>query len=101
MPHRIFATLVAITFAILPSAWAGPQVGTLTQTEGSVQLFSHPSKDGVAGPPPHAKFEGTYYSVKDAQTGDRLEQGNILRTQPGGRARVIFDNGDQFHVAPA
>jgi hypothetical protein len=44
---------------------------------------------------------GTYYSVKDAQVGDPVDKANIVRARPGGKARIIFQNGDQFYVAPA
>lgn len=82
------------------TAWAGAQVGTVTQIQGDVKLFTHPGKS-VEGPPPHALYKGLYYSVQDAHIGDRLEKGYILRTMPGAKARVIYDNGDQIHVAPA
>jgi hypothetical protein len=93
--------LSLVLFALAPAAWAGPQVGTITLVSGEVKLFTHPSKDTAEGPPPHAKFEGMYYSVQDVKAGDRVEKGNIVRTQPGARARVIYDNGDQIYVAPA
>lgn len=83
------------------SSYAGPQVGTLTGVEGSVQIYSHPSASGLEGPSPHVKYEGIYYSVVDGKIGDRVEKGNILRTRPGAKALIIFDNGDQYHIAPA
>src|SRR6185295_7780603 len=82
-------------------AWAGPQVATLAAIQGEVKIFSDPSKDSPQGPPPHAKYEGLYYSVRDAKVGERVEKANIIRTQTGGRARVIYDNGDQIYVAAA
>ncbi|HUP58574.1 MAG TPA: FecR family protein [Bdellovibrionota bacterium] len=81
-------------------AFAGEQVGTLTHVHGEVKIFSHPARQAPEGPPPHALFEGEHYSVKDAQVGDRVEKGNIVRTATGGRARVVFENGDQFVVHP-
>lgn len=66
-----------------------------------MKIFTHPSQDAPEGPPPHAKFEGLYYSVRDAKVGDRVEKGNLIRTAVGGRARVIYDNGDQIYVASA
>ena len=62
-----------------------------------VKIFSHPGKS-VQGPPPHALFEGEYYSVQDAKPGDKLDNGNIIRTAPGSAAKVVYDNGDQFQV---
>ncbi len=73
------------------------QVGTLTQLEGEVKIFSHPGTM-IQGPPPHALFQGEYYSVGDAKLGDRVEEGNIVRTAVGAKAKVVFDNGDQFFV---
>jgi hypothetical protein len=78
-------------------AWASEQVGTLTQLDGEVKLFSNPAKE-LQGSGPHALFEGQYYTVGDAKVGSRLEKGNILRTAPSGKARVVFDNGDQYNV---
>jgi hypothetical protein len=79
---------------------AGAQVGTVTLVQGQVKLLTHPGKT-IQGPPPHALFQGLYYSARDAQVGDRLDKGNVIRTFPGAKARIIYDNGDQFHVAPA
>lgn len=76
------------------------QVGTITQTDGQVKLFTNPGK-AMGGPAPHALYEGEYYSVQDAQVGMKIERGNVLRTAPGAKARVVFDNGDQFNVGPA
>jgi hypothetical protein len=91
---------LGIVALIASSAWAGEQVGTLTQVQGEVKVFSHPGKE-IQGPAPHALFEGTHYSVQDATVGAKIENGNILRTMPGARARVVFDNGDQYNVGSA
>lgn len=87
------------------AAWATDQIGTLTQVQGAVKLFTHPSKalpkessEKDHGQAPHALFEGEYFLVQDAHIGDRLEKGNIVRTSPGSKARVVFDNGDQINV---
>lgn len=79
------------------------QQGTITQVTGQVQVFSHPSQKGgkLNGPAPHALFEGETYSVRTAKLGDIVDQGNIVRTAPGAQTRVVFENGDQFHVGSA
>ncbi|HLE01256.1 MAG TPA: FecR family protein [Bdellovibrionota bacterium] len=106
MPRRIASTrLVAFAlFSIsIPSiGFAGVQVGTLTQIEGEVVVFSNPSKhlQTESDSRPHALFEGEYYYYNKAKIGDRVEQGNILRTALQSKARVVFDNGDQFNVGP-
>lgn len=84
-------------FAGFLYAVAAAQVGTLTQIQGEVKLFAHPGKT-MQGPAPHALFEGEYYSVRDAKAGDSVEKGNVLRTAVGSKARVVFQNGDQFNV---
>ncbi len=90
------------------AVWAGEQVGVVTSAEGVVKLFSHPSPtltkpsdvkfDSPQAALPHALFEGQYYLVSDVKVGDRVGKGNILRTSPGAKARVIYDNGDQIMV---
>ena len=43
MIHKIL--LMSATLSIYTTfGWAGEQVGTLTQIEGTVKIFSHPSK---------------------------------------------------------
>lgn len=78
-------------------AFTSEQVGTITLIQGPVKLFNYPSKT-IQGPPPHALFENEYYSVREAAVGDPLEQGNIIRTAPGAKAKIIFENGDQYLV---
>jgi len=90
--------LIIVSVVTMPTmAFSSNQVGTITQIENEAKIFSHPGKN-VQGPPPHALYEGEYYSVKDAKVGDRLENGNIVRTAPGGKARIVYDNGDQFNL---
>lgn len=87
----------------IPLAQSSDQVGTLTQIQGKVELFTHPSKTLPTHSPNTGKralFEGQYYWVEIAKAGDRVEKGNILRTALDGKARVIFQNGDQYNVGP-
>jgi hypothetical protein len=83
---------------------SAPSVATLAQTEGKAQLFTHPSKKPHAGSSVKegtmAFFEGEYYLIQDAKVGNRVENGNIVRTLPGAQTKVIYDNGDQFYVGP-
>lgn len=85
---------------------ASDQVGTITQVDGDVKLFTHPSKKLQANVASktggsHALYEGEYYVVENAKIGARVEQGNIVRTAPGAKGRVVFENGDQLNVGPA
>ncbi|NDF15817.1 hypothetical protein EB061_10930 [bacterium] len=82
-----------------------PQVATLVQVEGQVQVYHHPS-DRM--PPPEerkggtlALYEGRYYRVAQANSGDRIEKDNLVRTLPGARAKIIYDNGDQIYLGTA
>jgi hypothetical protein len=89
-------------------AQAGDQVGTLTQIEGPVMIFSHPSKvlskemtktlqtSDQAGTP--VLYQGEYFLTREAKVGDLVEKGNIVRTTPASKARLIFPNGDQIHI---
>jgi hypothetical protein len=81
-----------------------PHVATVTQVEGGVDLFTNPTKTLPPGADPRsgtlALFEGSYYRVRGASSGDRVENGNVLRAAPGARAKVVYDNGDQLFVGP-
>ncbi len=97
------ALLASVTAVVLISlsAAADEHVGTLTQLEGLVQIFSHPSKTMPKEKPKDgtlALFEGEYYVVGNGKAGDPVENGNIVRTAPGAKARVVFENGDQYQV---
>ncbi len=74
------------------------QAATITRINGSVQVFTHPTSQ-LQGPG-QVKYENKYYRLKKAKVGDKVQKGNILRTAPGSKARVVFDNGDQINVAP-
>ncbi|MBI4925493.1 MAG: FecR domain-containing protein [Bdellovibrio sp.] len=77
------------------------QVGTLTQIEGKVTLFTNPEKSlgkVIQNTLPHALFENEYYAVKEAQISDVVEEGNIIRTAVGAKAKIVFDNGDQYMI---
>ncbi len=90
-----------LVFLVSLSAVADPHVGTLTELEGMVQIFSHPSDMAPKEKPAKgtlALFEGKYYVVTNAKAGDPVENGNVVRTVPGAKARVVFENGDLFQV---
>ena len=97
---------IQISFSILfllstlNQANANPNAATITSVEGDVKIFSNPSKE-AAGPAPRALFEGEYFTVTAAKSGDTIEKGNILRTSPGAKAKVVYENGDSFNVGSA
>jgi len=108
-PRRLIKWKYTALFSFLlievSALGSSPQVATLTQVQGTVKIFTHPSKTlqphraqaGKNGPP-HALFENEYYLVEDAKLGSPIEKGNIVRTTPGSKARVIYPNGDQFYI---
>lgn len=99
MNRALLASVSTVLISL--SAGADEHVGTLTQLEGLVQIFSHPSKTMPKEKPKDgtlALFEGEYYVVGKGKTGDSVENGNIVRTAPGAKARVVFENGDQYQV---
>ncbi len=98
---RSFLLLLSLVSYPFGLAAADEHVGTLTQLEGLVQIFSHPSKTLPSVKPAAgtlALFEGEYYVVNNAKAGDPVENGNIVRTVPGAKARVVFENGDLFQI---
>ncbi|MEK6578627.1 MAG: FecR family protein, partial [Bdellovibrionota bacterium] len=94
-----FAIILGMFCFVTIRCWAGEQVGRLTQIEGIVKIHTHPSKVQTAKQ--DARFEGMFYKVADGKAGDSVENGNIIRTTPGSKARVVFPNGDQYYVGPA
>jgi hypothetical protein len=94
-------TVHFLAFLLSLSVLADEHVGTLTELEGLVQIFSHPSDTLPKEKPTKgslALFEGKYYAVVNAKAGDSVENGNVVRTVPGAKARVVFENGDLFQV---
>lgn len=74
-------------------------VATLTRKFGKVRILSNP-QNKVQGPPPHALYNGKYYSERKSKRGDTLNNGEVIMVGKGSRARLIFDNGDQITVSP-
>ena len=74
-----------------------PNVATITRTEGSVQIFSEPSKENLGK---KVFFEGKFFELKEAIIGDRIKNGSIIRTMPESKANLIYENGDQINIGP-
>lgn len=96
----IFSIIVAAHAHAAPQE----QVAKLTHLMGSAQIFTQPSKKPHGGKKVDdgsmALYENEYYLVREAKVGDAVEQGNVVRTHPSARARVIYSNGDQIVVGP-
>ena len=79
-------------------AWA-LELPTVTRIEGSAKIFSNPSKT-KEGQPPHALFDGMYFSVADAKVKAKLQNGSIIQTGESSKVRLVYPNGDFFTVGP-
>lgn len=89
------ATLVVTSFVLN----AAEHTGTISKMRGSVEILSGGTKS-VSGKGPHVKYNGKYYTLTKPGVGDKVLQGQIVRTGKRSLARIIFDNGDQFTVGP-
>jgi hypothetical protein len=99
MNKWIIASIATGTLFNFNLVFASDQIGTLTQVEGIVKVFSHPTsalkkEEGKT----HALFEGEFFSVEEAKVGTKVDKGYIVQTAPGAKARVVYENGDQFNV---
>jgi hypothetical protein len=90
----VFLTLIFIQASALAS---DSHQAIITRTEGRVQIFSEPSNQKSTQ---KVFFEGKYFELKNAAIGDRIKNGSIVRTLPGSRAHLIYENGDQIQIGP-
>ncbi len=89
--------LFLVSSVVMVSTVLAQQAGTITRINGSVEIFTDPSSSLRPG---KVKFEGKYFKLKKAKIGDEIQKGNIIRTAPNSKAKVVFDNGDQINVGP-
>lgn len=98
--HSLVALGVSVSISsqadeVSSSKW----VGFLTQVEGEVFLLTHRSSS-LSGPAPRVKFEGVYFTSEPGRYGSKISEGDVVRTSPSGKARVIYTNGDQLNLGP-
>ena len=89
-----FSFTPALTFASEADA---EQQATLTQLTGQVSVLKFPH-DKVAGEGVHVLFKGKYFLYTLAKVGDQVGLGEVVQTKEHSKARLIFENGDQFNV---
>ncbi len=95
---KVVLILLAI-LAILPQlVVAKGNDATITRKFGSVKILSKPSTT-LKKTEKQVLYDGKYYSVKKAKRGQKLGNGEVIQTGKGARARLVFDNGDQFTVS--
>ncbi len=97
--QKLKISIICIFMLVTQVVMASVHTGTITQKRGNVQIFSNPSKK-VEGKGTHALYNGLYYIVKKAKTGDQIGKGHIVRTGRGSMARIVFSNGDQNILGP-
>jgi hypothetical protein len=73
-------------------------IGLFTMVKGPVEVFYAPSSNADA-PGRKVKFEDTYYKVRRAKVGKRLQFDQIIKTGPTSKAKITFINGDTMMVA--
>lgn len=73
-------------------------VGVLTKLYGDVQILYNPSKN-KKGDGPHAFYDNLYYTFKKAVIGDKVSVGSIIKTGDSSRAKIVYNNGDQFIIS--
>ena len=67
---------------------------TITSMDGKVMLLTKsPTEKG-----PTVKFEGQLYKILIPTAGQKIRNGDLLRTFPASAARMVFTNGDQINL---
>ncbi|MEO7165298.1 MAG: FecR family protein, partial [Bdellovibrionia bacterium] len=102
----LFLSVLSGLFWASADAKFGEHLAVVTKLEGKVKIFTHPSNTlprtlQSNGKGTHVLYDGEYYLAEDAKIGDHVENGNILQTLPGAKAKLVYPNGDQFYVGPA
>jgi len=92
----LLSAMLVVTSFVLSAA---EHTGTISKMRGSVEILSGGTKS-VSGKGPHVKYNGNYYTLSKPGVGDKVLQGQIVRTGKRSLARIIFENGDQFMVGP-
>ncbi len=72
--------------------------GVLARVEGPVTVLAHPGAQESSSEGTLVKYEGTTYLARPAKAGAEVKIGEVLRTTAGGKARLVFDNGDSMQV---
>lgn len=70
--------------------------GTITRIRGDVEILSQVNQAKTT----QVYYQDRSYFLTQAQLGDEIRRGDILRTGHASIVRVVFENGDQFTVGP-
>lgn len=93
--------LLTPIFALLAIAFSNPtfaqvHIGTLTSLKGDVKILSRKGSSGSKV----LRYEGQTYKYKKARIGRKVRPKEIILTGPSAKAKVVFPNGDHFHIGP-
>ena len=72
-------------------------VGRVIKKQGDAQLYFNPAKK-VSGKGPHVLYNGVYYNFKPIKLGQKIQNGNIIKTGKDAKLKIVYKNGDQFNI---
>jgi len=75
-------------------ASADTHESTITSMNGKVMLLTKATTEKG----PTVKFEGQLYKMVIPSAGQKIRNGDLLRTFPASAARMVFTNGDQINL---
>ena len=90
-----------LKLALVFNLYILPQMtfAAIVVAQGRVEVFQEPSQKTQGSEV--VLFEGQKFHSLKARIGTKIFPGQVIRTGPDGKARIIFNNGDQFSVGPA
>jgi len=92
--NKTLNLLVCLAFVPVASASAGLDA-TIVDLQGKVVILTPEGvakAQGIHGA--HSRFEGKDYIASEASAGAKVGEGTVIRAMPGGRGRMIYENGD-------
>lgn len=94
-------TLIVLILVIVNMTIASAShIGRVIKKQGSAELYFNPSKK-VTGNGPHVLFKGLYYNFKKIKLGEKINNGNIIKTNKDSKLKIVYKNGDQFNIGEA
>ncbi|HLE10945.1 MAG: hypothetical protein A2504_09150 [Bdellovibrionales bacterium RIFOXYD12_FULL_39_22] len=100
MSNQFLFLILFFVSIILPKtllAQSTEHAGTIVKVQGTVDVYTHPSKS-PQGVSPRILYDNEYYTTIPAKLGHKVVAGDVIRTGNGAKARIVYKNGDQFNV---
>lgn len=89
-------TVFLMASALSTIAQAADDYGLVTAAQGRAMRLTIPAAGSTA---PKIRFEKDYYEAVPIAIGDEIKTGDIIKTEANAGIRIIYENGDSFHVA--